>query len=171
MIPKSRIEAINALIKQNAWPLYFFGMSGRGKSYTAAQVFAEWPYVMRRDIVIIDFEQEPIFWKANDILGEIADARFRNQGVQKIRQKCQNASLVVLDDIADRSATDARRAALYDLIEWRKDLPLILTGNFPPNELHDILKDDRVISRIQHGRQVKFGGPDLRLSNLPILEV
>lgn len=170
-IPQSRYEAVKMLLAENVWPLYFYGEAGRGKSFMAGLIYSEWPHVKRKDLDIIDYEQEPIFWKSSDILSEVADARFRNAGIKSIRAKCQMASLIVLDDIADRAATDGRRAAFYDVLEWRGNRPLILTGNFAPNELIDILKDDRIVDRIQHGRQVKFSGTSMRLSGLPIIEV
>ena len=170
-IPKYRIETVAGLLAENVWPVYFYGESGRGKSFMAALIYAEWPNVIRQDIGTIDYDREPKFLKSSDVLGEIADARFRNNGVRKLRDMIQMASLVVLDDIADRAATDARRAALYDVLEWRKVQPMILTGNFGPDELLDILKDDRIVDRIQAGRQIKFSGPSMRLSGLPIIEV
>ncbi len=155
----------------NTWPLYFFGEAGRGKSYMAALIYAEWPQKIREDSGTIDWNCEPVFWRASDISGDIANARFKGTGISDFRGQVKRASLIVLDDIADRNITDARRAALLDLLEWRDGLPLILTGNFDPNELKDVLIDDRVLDRIQKGRQIKFTGPSLRTSGLEILEV
>lgn len=170
-IPKSRYDVIQSILAEKTWPLYFFGNSGRGKSSMAALIYAEWPYAKRTDVDATDWDREPLYWKASDITGMIADARFKNNGVRAIMSRIQMASLVVVDDIADRSATDGRRAALYDLLDWRENMPLILTGNFAPAELYDVIKDERIIGRINKGRRVEFDGPDMRQSGLPIIKV
>ncbi len=172
-IPKSRYDAIQAILAMGNWPLYFFGQSGRGKSFMAALIFAEWEQRIwkvdaKHEQVL--WQHEPIFWKAGEIVSELLDARYRNK-TGLIKKACDEAGLIVIDDIIDRAATDARQSAILDLIEWRGNKPLILTGNFDLNELVALKVDDRIIDRIQKGRQVKFSGPSLRASELEILEV
>lgn len=182
MIPQSRYEAVMECVKENTWPMYFYGESGRGKSSMAALVYAEWPHAIRtwqtgatdrkgnpEVISQVLPECEPIFWTAADVIQEIIDARFHNT-TAKLRKQCKEAGLIVIDEISVVNETPARRSAIIDVMEWRENRPLILTGNFGPEGLQDIV-DNRIIDRILQGRQIKFTGPSLRLSKLPIVEV
>lgn len=157
----SRFDAITKAVAADRWPLYFFGLAGRGKSMAAAMVYSQWPE---------DGEIGPRFWPSGKIIPDLVDARFSG-GWSKIRNTVQTASLIVIDDVADRDMTDARRAALLDILNWREPKPLILTGNFNPTELTTVLKDDRLVSRILRGQQREFGGPDLRLLEMKIVTI
>lgn len=163
LMAPSRYEAIAKALATGRWPLYFFGMAGRGKTIAAAMVFAEWPGTS-------DGATAPRFWPSSKILTDLVEARFSG-GVSAIRNTVNAASLLVMDDIADRNMTDARRAALLDILNWREDKPLILTSNFAPDELNAVVNDDRLVSRILAGQTLQFGGPDLRLKDTTITAI
>ncbi len=151
-ISPRRIEAIYKAITAGKFPLYWHGPTGRGKTFCAALIYADW-------------QGWACFWPAAKIVGDIIDAQF-NKNVQPIINTIETADLIVVDDIVDRNMTDARCAALCDLINWRKGKPMILTGNFSPNELPKIVPSDRLVSRILSGRAQGFEGPDMRIANL-----
>lgn len=176
MIPKSRINAINVAVKAGKWPLYFSGASGRGKSFAAAMVYAEWPRKIWKFEKYEIIQDEPCFFSASTVISDLVEARMRG-GTHKIQNTFERSTLIVLDDIVDRGLSDARRAALLDLFEWRKGKPLILTGNFPvvssDNQptLADVVQDERIISRMLEGAVLEFGGKDLRMQSLKITRV
>ena len=169
-------------VRENVWPMYFYGETGRGKTAMAALVYAEWPHVVStwqtgaldrkgnpEMFSTVQTECEPVFWTAADVIQDVIDARFQNR-TAKLRKQCKECGLIVIDEISVLTETAARRSALIDVIDWRENRPLILTGNFAPEALKDIV-DNRIIDRILQGRQIKFTGPSLRLSKLPIVEV
>lgn len=180
LIQKSRIDAIRAAVELKKWPLYFFGDVGRGKSIMAAVIYAEWEQRTRKMEWQIEPEvikaYEPQFWRCSELITKLIDAKF-NHGEAKFKREYQDAGLVVLDDVADRGASDARRAALLDLMEWRKGMPLVVTGNFSPlpprgqPSLSDILNEGRTVSRILEGQVFEFDGKDLRMQSLKITRV
>ncbi len=126
-------------------------------------MYAEWPRGGRCG------DYGAFWWPAGTVISEIVERRF-NGGIGQIQRSVEDACLIVLDDIVDRGMTDARRAALQDLINWRRGQPMIMTGNFSPDELPTIT-DDRTTSRILAGSALKFGGKDLRIEGLTITEV
>lgn len=66
-----------------------------------------------------------------------------------------------LDDLGIRAPTDAMRQYLFDLLEYRKDLPLVITSNLSPEGLAE-LYDDRIISRLTAGTVLEIDGDDRR---------
>lgn len=152
-ISPRRIEAIYKAINEGPFPLYWHGPTGRGKTFCAALVYADWQQ---------DFA---CFWPASKIANDIVDGQL-NQTLSPIRNTVRDATLIVVDDIVDRNMTDARCAALCDLINWRAGKPMILTGNFSPKELPKAVPSDRLVSRILSGRAQGFEGPDMRIANL-----
>ncbi len=156
-VSSRRTDALYKAIAEGKWPQYWFGPTGRGKTFAAALIYADW-------------SGWACFWPAAKIVGDIQDAQF-NKNVQPIINTVESASLIVVDDIVDRNMTDARCAALCDLINWRKGKPLILTGNFNPDELTKCVPSDRLVSRILSGKALAFQGPDMRLAKLEVTDV
>lgn len=70
--------------------------------------------------------------------------------------------LVVVDEIGLRIATDVQREAMWNLLEHRRQLPTILTGNLDEEGLRTAF-DDRVLSRVLAGTWISVGGRDQRL--------
>lgn len=151
-ISKPRTDAIYKAIAAGKFPLYWHGPTGRGKTFCAALIYADWL-------------GWACFWPAAKITADIVDGQF-NKNVQPIINTIRDADLIVVDDIVDRNMTDSRCSALCDLINWRKDKPMILTGNFSPKELTKCVPSDRLVSRILSGKAQCFEGPDMRIANL-----
>lgn len=160
LFPKSRSDAIWKAINEGRWPLYFFGPAGRGKTYAAA-------------IVCADFPCKAIgakMWPAAKIISDVLSAQF-NGGLGAIHNTVRDADLIVIDDVVDRNMTDARRGALLDIMRWRGDKPMILTGNFAPTNLGDALQDDRLVDRILGGKHLEFGGLSMRTAGAKVVKV
>lgn len=158
-ISSRRFDALRKALAEGLWPHYWFGPTGRGKTFSAAATYAFWPAGWGS-----------FFWSAAKIVNDIIDAQF-NHTVQRIVNTVQKADLIVVDDIVDRNMTDARCAALCDLINWRKGKPLILTGNFTPDQLTECVPSDRLVSRILSGKALAFQGPDMRVMKLEVTDV
>lgn len=170
-IPTSRTSIMAKLLELDHYPLYFYGLPGRGKTIMAATVFCQWPRQFTT-LGSVDWDAEPVFALASVVCGQFASARFHYENRRILSAKYRMTSLLVLDDICDRSADDNQRASLSDIMDLRRGKPTILTGNFPPDQLSkDKLLDDRVVDRIQQGRQVEFTGPSLRSSGLPVVRM
>lgn len=156
----SRIERLNEAV--GAWPWYFYGAAGRGKSSIAALVYAYWPH-----------PGMVFYWQASRVIGDLVEARL-NGGGNKILKTVKDASLIVIDDIVDRSVNDMRRIAFLDILNERAGKPFILTGNFDPKVLNSEtgpLKDDRVASRICAGTIFNFVGDDYRMKKAQIVKM
>lgn len=200
----SRTNHLRSLLTKGQWPQYFFGESGRQKSFSAALIYAEWPLRRFKTGQWINGEwagadrwekgvkvpDERTFKDAANFCqwwtcGELYPLMtgYENQSAA-VRQKCEDCDLIVLDDIADRNMTDARRASLLDILNWRGNKPLILTGNYDPKkyvvdpvtkkqttELKMALQDDRLVGRILRCYHQRFSGPDLRMANLKVTDV
>lgn len=168
-IPQQRWNLIQQAFRAKNWPIYFVGKAGRGKSVCAARVFQEWPETVIREFptreVIL-----PRFYEVWQLIQRYISQQF-DRRLESLQREIQYAPLVVLDDVADRGANEARRSALLDIIRWREGLPLLMTGNFDTTELTAKLGDDRLSSRIARGTTLKFGGPDLRMKSAESIEV
>jgi len=68
---------------------------------------------------------------------------------------------VILDDLGLRPPTDTMYQSLFDVLEWRKGKPLLITSNKSPEDLA-LLYDDRIKSRLRAGTVVNMDGPDRR---------
>src|ERR1017187_633362 len=105
-VSQSRYDALKRKLDAGQWPLYFYGETGRGKTFAAAMIYAEWPAVIGAPV-------RPQFWPAAKIIGDLIESRFSG-GATAIQKTCEAAGLIVIDDIIDRNMTDARCAALLD---------------------------------------------------------
>ena len=50
---------------------------------------------------------------------------------------------------------------LFDLMEWRRGKPLVITSNKSPEDIGAIY-DDRILSRLSAGTVLEIVGPDRR---------
>ena len=88
----------------------------------------------------------------------------------KIIRTIQDAGLVVLDDIGSREPTPAQLDALLTLVKVRGTKPFILTGNLDPKGLANMLRDDRVASRICSGTLFHVLGQEQRMAQAQLFE-
>lgn len=83
--------------------------------------------------------------------------------VEQIR-RAQTADFVVLDDIGVRSASEAFRAYIHDIINYRttNGLPTVYTSNLALDEMRDVF-DDRLYDRMRDQCAERyFGGESKR---------
>jgi DNA replication protein DnaC len=86
-------------------------------------------------------------------------------GASRFRKQWRNAPLVVLDDLATRTLTDAQLDALLQIINIRDCKPLVVTCNLSLSEVQAVLKDARIPSRLSAGYVIEVTGDDRRLDS------
>lgn len=72
--------------------------------------------------------------------------------------------LVVVDEIGLRTANEVRQEAMWKLLEVRRGLPTILTGNLDAKEVRQTF-DNRILSRILAGTWIVVNGEDQRVAD------
>lgn len=136
-------EALAAWAQQGheAQGLYLAGPVGTGKTHAAWMTVRLWcehtgtsPGIRRPT-----FDGDPvrgslvIFTRMTDLLD---DLRPGDDSRQRVRD-CQNAKLLVIDDVGAEKASEWTQERLYTIIDHRYAgcLPLLVTGNLPPSKL------------------------------------
>lgn len=142
-------EAFTKCVKSGVgWPLFFYGLQGRGKT-TAALWFLD--HVMRPVYVtgreIVDYEFCPDWRRKDDF-----------------REAWRKASLCVVDQFGMAGKQGpGQTQAVVDSIDKRSGKPLILISNLGPGEIDEVF-DAQVRSRIEIGTKIEFKGlPDYRV--------
>lgn len=144
--PAARTAFLSAVRGKTSWPLYFYGLQGRGKS-TAALWFLDHVirgiYLTAREIVDIEFGGD---WAMK----------------QRLRESWSRADLVVIDQFGMAGKQGpGQTQVLVDAIDKREGRPLILVSNIPPHDLSEVY-DAQIQSRVAAGTKVEFKGPDYR---------
>ena len=140
--------------------LYLAGQVGTGKTHTAWSAVGHWclsagimPYTPRTQGVEGWSTAGPsiIFTRMTDLLD---DLRPGDGSRQRVRD-CQNAKLLVIDDIGAEKASEWTAERLYTIVDHRyaNCLPLMVTSNIPPAKLTD-QTGDRTASRLAEMCQV-----------------
>ncbi|MCR9197781.1 MAG: hypothetical protein NXI04_04015 [Planctomycetaceae bacterium] len=80
--------------------------------------------------------------------------------------RVQTCSALFLDDLGIRKPSEAVYQTLFDLLEWRKGKPLIITTNKAISDLAKMY-DDRIVDRLTAGTVVKFEGRSRRQNKKP----
>ena len=144
----------------DAQGLYLTGQVGTGKTHTAWFAVGHWclstgirPYTPRTQGVEGWSTAGPtvIFTRMTDLLDDLRPGDFSRQRVRD----CQNAKLLVIDDIGAEKASEWTAERLYTIIDHRyaNCLPLIVTSNLPPAKLAD-QTGERSASRLAEMCQV-----------------
>lgn len=152
--------------REKRLPLFIHGDTGTGKTCLAALVYRA-------------FVNQPLWHRSDDLLLSLTTGRGRDVALtvegtgrhgERVRKRVsfdeylsryRRSPLVVLDDVGVREPTDAMQQVLFDLLELRKDRPLVLTSNVSPETLAD-LYDDRIVSRVLAGTVLELSGSDRR---------
>lgn len=150
--------AIRDALASGRWPWYLHGPAGGGKTSAAAVVYRHWP------------DGWALFWDCGRVCRDLVAARVEGRE-GPLKNTLRDADLIVLDDIATREPTGPQLDALLAILNWRGAKPLITTGNAAPEELANILHDDRVVSRLCAGVIIEVAGKDRRLQGTLNLKV
>lgn len=133
--------------------LYLTGPVGTGKTHAAWSALQAWctatgtmPSMTRRE-TIEGYWSRPnvIFSRMTDLLDDLRPG----DGARDRVRDCQEAALLVLDDVGAEKASDWTQERLYSIIDHRyaNCLPLIVTSNLPPKKLAP-QTGDRTASRL-----------------------
>lgn len=150
---------------------------GNGKTSTAAALMNEYLFMGWKASVTIkaDIKQPPAYWLDVNNFQTLYN-KFTRAGIaQSIAEKtsleyyemmeiASSAPFVVMDDLATRSATEAFRADLHDIINQRmvKGLITVYTSNIPLDSLPEIF-DERLTDRIRNNTiELHFTGSSHR---------
>ena len=147
-------EAVAAWVRQGrgAQGLYLAGQVGTGKTHAAWTALAAWcietgtvPRGEARESTWGISRPNVIFTRMTDLLD---DLRPGDDSRQRIRD-CQNAALLVIDDLGAEKASEWTQERFYSVIDHRyaNCLPLIVTSNLPPAKLAD-QTGERAASRL-----------------------
>lgn len=153
--------------------LYLWSESpGTGKTTTAAALLNEW--LIRHYIGSIKRGQQPLqrpafFLDVNEWQTEynLATMTKDDEGLERIKatiQLAQHVPFCVMDDIGVRSASEAFRAYVHAIINYRtaNSLPTIYTSNLPIEDMAEVF-DERLYDRMRDMCVVlKFGGESKR---------
>lgn len=151
--------------------------TGNGKTTTAITILNEYTIArayqhMRGENRLTSKRNPSLFVKSSD-LQNVYNAQFRGTSEMQqqastkyynLKQAMLTAELLVIDDIALRSGTEAFVNELYEVIDHRavEELATIFTSNIPLEELGAIY-GDRIVSRIDGmSVQIAFDGKDNR---------
>lgn len=150
---------------------------GNGKTSTAAAVLNEFMLISWKASVKLKatIPQPPAYFLDVNSLQTLYN-RFTRQGVaQEVTEEAskkyyaemdvaKNAPMLVADDIGVRSATEAFRADLHEIINFRliKGLPTIYTSNVPLDGMEQVF-DERLYDRMRDKTVIlKFKGASQR---------
>ena len=147
-------EAVTAWADRGtrAQGLYLAGQVGTGKTHAAWAAVAAWCF--KTGTVVLAQPREHafginrpnvIFTRMTDLLD---DLRPGDDSRQRIRD-CQNAALLVIDDVGAEKPSEWTQERFYSVIDHRyvQQLPLIVTSNIPPSKLAEQV-GERAASRL-----------------------
>jgi DNA replication protein DnaC len=150
--------------------LYLAGPVGTGKTHAAWMAVSAWciaagvrPRNERDRDEWHEYRARPnvIFQRMTDMLD---DFRPGADGTVQYVRDCQDADLLVIDDLGAEKPSEWTQERLYSVVDHRyaNCRPLIVTGNLPPAKLAE-QTGDRVASRLaQMCQVVPMTGPDRR---------
>ncbi len=143
---------------RKAQGLYLAGQVGTGKTHTAWGAVVAWctaTGVRPTSGPEVDWGMRSappvIFTRMTDLLDDLPPG---HDSRQRIRD-CQNAALLVIDDLGAEKASEWTQERFYSVIDHRyaNCLPLIVTSNLPPAKLAE-QTGERAASRLAEMCQV-----------------
>lgn len=167
------LEMVRRAFSEHAWPVYLTGPTGTGKTSLAAycfrgtighwaeqcQVDQQWP----RWVVWPEFCAGLMSARINGMTIEHEDGRTYHADEKAWWRRWSTRRTVVVDEIGIRAASNVKIEAMWQLLECRRGLPTILTGNLGEKEIRNTF-DDRILSRILQGTWIEIKGDDRRVT-------
>ena len=162
-------ESVKDAIRQRVFPVLMTGPVGTGKTCSAAVWYGSFrrlPMWNRADdllLSIVNGRQGGIEFECTDgtINADVLGITRRTIPFNTFVNRVVNASCLFLDDLGARKPTENMQAAMFDLLEWRKEKPLCITSNLNREQLFSQF-GDRVADRILSGTVIRFEGESQR---------
>lgn len=171
--PPRLLESLRNAFRGREWPIYLTGETGTGKTSAAACVFRS---AMAKDCHEAETDQQWPRWIAwPEFCGRLNAARI--DGILVVNEdgrryeadergwwrRWSTRRVVVVDEIGIKTATQNALEAMWQLLEIRRGLPTIFTGNLDEAGIRRTF-DDRVLSRLLAGTWIEVRGKDRRVS-------
>jgi DNA replication protein DnaC len=147
--------------------IFLLGPTGSGKTHLAAAIANA--IIQKYTLRNYTNQRGPWvkYWNTTSLYRRI-QSLFNNQSSESddIIEECENAHLLILDDVGAEKPSEWTRATFYDLLNFRIDelQPTILTSNLKLSEIEEIL-GSRVASRLSDRRcftKIVISAPDFR---------
>lgn len=155
--------AIRETVETNCWPLMIYGDPGTGKSCASACIYRMWnpvAYWYRLEHFVRDIH----ICRTSDrkAVRHIVNGESVYRSESKLWEFVENErALWCIDDVGTRSATESAFDIIFDLIDKRAGLPMILTSNLGLEGLAKVF-DSRIADRINAGTIVNLTGESRR---------
>ena len=160
------LDQLGRAVAQNRWPVLITGDVGVGKSSVAALCYRDWngssaKYMTAASAASTLKKAEfggVVLPGAMDAIGDVA----------LLRNWCERAGLLVLDDLTNGLSHEGAKAALWRIIDGRAGRPAVYTSNGSPDELASFfglsMKD-----RLFHGTSILWPGKSKRTGNIAVV--
>lgn len=154
---------------ENGYNLYIYGNNfGIGKTFTAAVLLNHYIYkICLTDK--FDFENPPALFVSHPEL-IVSLRNFESEETEIILNEVKSVPLLLLDDIGEGIIREYAREQTYLLLNYRfnNNLSTIITTNYPPKQLAEILGES-CVSRILHNcGGLSLKGEDKRRKRLNV---
>lgn len=157
-------ETVLAAARDKRWPLVLAGTTGSGKSCLAALLATRVPHW--RFIECSELLTAIMTCRTSD--AKTAQMHAMNgtgmieRSETEIMSWCENAPILVLDDVGTRQLSEAQADALLRVINSRMGKPLVITTNCTESQLRDHI-GERIVSRLMVGARYRLKSVDRRV--------
>lgn len=164
MIPEVQRMKMSNACKAGLWPLVLSGSFGSGKTCAAACLFGRFthlPMWYRCDDLLLQLATGRTGTITTEYLNDLGELTTAEVPYARFVNRIAERSALFLDDLGIREPSEAMYQAFFNVLEWRKGQPLIITTNKSLGEIA-ALYDDRIVDRLRVGTFVKFTGQSRR---------
>lgn len=161
-VSPSLLATVRNASRSQAWPLVLWGNVGSGKTCLSALIYASWNNANVRWINAVEFARRVQTVRKEGQI-PIAGSAYTVGETSLWETTVDTPSLLVVDDLGITDPTPSQVAIIYELIDRRRNKPMIVSTNLDLNEIEQ-LYDDRIASRLSAGTIIQFATRDLRAS-------
>lgn len=165
MVDGNVIARMREAFNLQEFPIYLFGPVGVGKSFAAALVYVRInvtasmiPYA---DLVQMAIESD----RSGEVSRTLDDGGVLELSSAGFWKWVSHVGVMIVDEIGTGAVGDWKVEALWRILDARKGLPTILTGNIDLNVIAEHF-DERIKSRITEGTVIRMRGEDKRRRGL-----